>query len=477
MTKNDLVIIGCGPGGEKAAAQAAWFGKKVVVIDRDTVGGACVHTGTLPSKGLRESALALANLARLGLRGVDVSLAQDIRVDELLARKESVCAAEVTRILQNLQRHDVDLLHGRAELLDTHTVRVIAEDGVVRDLGAEVILIATGTSPHRPADIEFDQELIWDSDEVVDMASIPRSLMVYGAGVIGCEYASMFATLGVEVLLLEPRDRILPFVDDAVTERLLQAFTSRGVKIHTNAKYTRIEVQGDEVLTVLADGTELRTERVLYAAGRTGNTRDLGLERVGLTADKRGLLQVDAHYRTAVPNIYAVGDVIGFPALASTTMDQGRVAVCHAFGFTYKQGLGSHLPYGIYTIPECGMIGSTEQELKAAGTPYEIGLADYAQNARAMLVGATEGLLKIVFHPDTRVLQGVHIVGERASELVHIGMTVLQMGGTIDVFIDAVYNYPTLSELFKYAAYDGLGRIARRQGKVSGLVVAEGSMA
>lgn len=476
MTKYDLVIIGCGPGGEKAAAQAAWFGKKVAVIDRATVGGACVHTGTLPSKGLRESALAMANLARLGLRGIDVSLAQDIRVDELLARKEAVCAAEVARILQNLRRHGVDLLHGAAELLDARTVRVTTAEGVT-DLGAEVVLIATGTKPHRPADIEFDQELIWDSDEVVDMASIPRSLLVYGAGVIGCEYASMFATLGVRVLLLEPRDRILPFVDDAVTERLLQAFTSRGVQIHTNAKYTRIAVQGDEVVTTLADGTELRTDRVLYAAGRTGNTQGLGLDRVGLQADKRGLLQVDAQYRTAVPNVYAVGDVIGFPALASTTMDQGRVAVCHAFGFTYKQGLGSHLPYGIYTIPECAMIGATEQELKAAGTPYEIGLAEYDQNARALLVGATEGLLKLVFHPETRVLLGVHIVGERASELVHIGMTVLQVGGTIDVFIDAVYNYPTLSELFKYAAYDGLGRIARRQGKVSGPVAAMGSMA
>ncbi len=463
MTAYDLVIIGCGPAGEKAAAQAAWFGKRVAIIDRATVGGACVHTGTLPSKGLRESALAMANLARLGLRGVRFSLAEDVRVDELLARKEAVCAAEVTRILHNLQRHGIDLLHGQAELQDAHTVRVTAEDGKVLDLHAEIIMIATGTSPHRPADIAFDQELIWDSDEVVDMASIPRSLMVYGAGVIGCEYASIFAALGVQVTLLEPRDKILPFVDDAITQRLLHAFTARGVEIRTNAKYTKISMENDTGVRMdLADGSHLVAERLLYAAGRTGNTQGLGLERIGLQPDKRGLLPVDAHYRTSVPNVYAVGDIIGFPALASTGMDQGRVAVCQAFGFTYKLGLGRHLPYGIYTIPECGMVGATEQELQAAGTPYEIGLAEYLGNARAMLVGATEGLLKIVFHPESRLLLGVHIVGERASELVHTGMTVMQMGGTIDVFIDAVYNYPTLSELFKYAAYDGLGRLARR---------------
>lgn len=457
----DLVIIGCGPAGEKAAAQAAYFGKAVAIIDRETVGGACVHTGTLPSKGLRESALALANLRNLGLRGVTCTLAEDVRVDELLARKEQVCAAEVDRILRNLGRHKVDLYRGHAGFVDPHTVEVSSLGEPIR-LHGDIVVIATGTSPHRPTDIEFDQELIWDSDEVVQMAAIPKTLAVYGAGVIGCEYATMFGALGVAVTLLEPRDKILPFIDRDISAALLQSFAEMGIRIITNARYTSCRVEGDGVVMELDGGTQVRTERVLYAAGRSGNVQGLGLEHVGIVVNKRGLLTVNDHFQTSVPHVYAVGDIIGFPALASTGMDQGRVAVCHAFSFSYKQGLGRHLPYGVYTIPECGMVGATEQELEAAGTPYETGRAMYAENARAQLVGAKEGLLKLVFDPTTRKVLGVHVVGERASELVHTGMTVMQLGGTIDTFIDAVYNYPTLSELFKYAAYHGLARLARR---------------
>lgn len=462
MTAYDLLILGCGAAGEKAAAQAAYFGKRVAVVERDQIGGACVHTGTLPSKGLRESAIALRNLARLGLRGVDTHLAADVRVDELLARKDQVVAAETRRMTENLRRHGVDLYRGQGSFVGPHTVRVQPDGGDAVDLEAEVILIATGTSPHRPADIAFDQTRVWDSDEVVSMDAIPHTLIVYGAGVIGCEYATMFATLGVAVTLVEPRDKILPFVDHDITAELLRAFDTMGIRVVAGSRYTGCAVDDHGVTLSLANGGSVGAERLLFAAGRTGNTKGLGLETIGLAANSRGLLDVDAQYRTAVPHVLAVGDVIGFPALASTSMDQGRVAVCHAFGFTYKQSLGQHLPYGIYTIPECAMVGATEQELVASGTPHEVGRADYTGNARAQLVGADGGLLKLVFDPATRAILGVHVVGERASELVHIGMTAMQLNGTIDTFIDAVYNYPTLSELFKYAAYDGLQRLARR---------------
>ncbi len=457
----DLVVIGCGPAGEKAAAQAAYFGKRVAVIDRATPGGACVHTGTLPSKGLRESALAMVRLKNLGLKGISCSLAEDVRVDELLAHKDQVCAAEVQRILRNLQRHNCPLFTGNAELVEPDLVRVHRPGQDPLDLQTDMILVATGTSPHRPTDLPFEHQNVWDSDEVVHMDSIPQSLLVYGAGVIGCEYATMFAALGVQVALLEPRGAVLPFVDRDVGKELLAAFRDLGIAIHTQFKYDRAEV-GDAGVTLWAGDTALFAQRLLYAAGRNGNVEGLGLDRVGVKVSNRGLIQVDDNFWTGVGRIYAAGDVIGFPALASTSMDQGRVAVCHAFGFDYKKQVGRWLPYGIYTIPECSLVGATEQELEAAGTPYEIGRAAYTDNARAQLVGVDRGLVKLVFDPATKRLLGIHIVGERASELVHIGMTVLQHGGTLDTFIDAVYNYPTLSELFKYAAYDGLQRLARR---------------
>ncbi|MSQ83187.1 MAG: Si-specific NAD(P)(+) transhydrogenase [Myxococcales bacterium] len=458
----DLVVIGCGPAGEKAAAQAAYFGKRVAVIDRTTPGGACVHTGTLPSKSLRESALAMVRLKNLGLSGMTCTLAEDVRVDELMAHKDQVCAAEVSRILRNLERHNVELFAGSAQFLSPNLVRVHLNNGDDVDLPADMVLIATGTSPHRPADLPFEHENVWDSDEVVSMASVPRSLMVYGAGVIGCEYATMFAALGVQVHLLEPRDAVLPFVDRDIIRELLAAFADLGITIHTNFKYSDAQVT-DAGVTLTCGDKVLHAQRLLYAAGRNGNLAGLDLDKIGVKVTNRGLISVDEHFHTGIARIYAAGDIIGFPALASTSMDQGRVAVCHAFEFNYKQQVGRWLPYGIYTIPECSLVGATEQELEQAGTPFEIGRAAYGGNARAQLVGADRGLVKIVFDPTSKKLLGVHIVGERASELVHIGMAVLQHGGTIDTFIEAVYNYPTLSELFKYAAYDGLQRLGRRR--------------
>ncbi len=465
----DLIVIGCGPAGEKAAAQAAFFGKRTVVIDRGPLGGACVHTGTLPSKALRESALHYAGLRGLNAPGLEVRIRADVHVHDLMAHRLSVAEAEVRRIRDNLDRHGIRLVRGAARLRDANTVEVALVDGGTETLRGSHVIVATGTRPRRPAGLPFESDEVWDSDQILDMRSIPESMLVYGAGVIGCEYAAMFAALGVQVTLVEPRDAILPYVDQEIVDTLLAAFRDLGMTIVTGAPYTAVRGEaGVGVELTLEGGAVVEAERLLFSAGRTPNSDELGLEQLGVRLNRRGHIEVDDCYRTAVRNIYAVGDVVGFPALASTGMEQGRVAACHAFGFTYKESLAVLLPYGIYTIPECAMVGATEQELRAAGTDYEVGRARYADNARGQLSAAPVGLLKLVFDPATRKLLGVHAVGERASELVHVGMTVMQFGGGIGAFIDAVYNFPTLGEMYKYAAYDGLGRLAKRGRDTSG---------
>ena len=462
----DLIILGCGPAGEKAAAQAAFFGKRVAVLDPGPIGGACVHTGTLPSKSLREAALVLSGARALELSAVQVAVDRRARLTDLLAHKAAVTAAEQARMERNLARHGVDLLLGRGRIDGpNHVVLAPRDGGPERRLRGEVLLVATGTHPFRPAELPFDHARIWDSDEVVEMELLPETLLVYGAGVIGSEYASIFAALGVRVTLVEPRDRVLGFLDDMVTDELLAAFAAAGIDVVREHRLGPVQADDAGVDVVLHGPGGERRERfdqLLYAAGRSGNTAGLGLETVGLAANKRGLLDVDARYHTGTAQIYAVGDVIGFPALASTSMEQGRVAVCHAFGFPYKQEVASLLPYGIYTIPEVSMVGETCAGLRAQGRDFEVGIARYADNARAHLQGDAAGLLQLVFCPETRRLLGVHIVGHNASELVHVGMMAIQLGARIDAFIDAVFNFPTLGELYKYAAYDGLGRLARR---------------
>jgi NAD(P) transhydrogenase len=460
----DLVVIGSGPAGEKGAAQVAYFGKRVAMVERlPEVGGACVHTGTLPSKCLRESAIYLSGLKARSIKGVTYEVKRDVRVDDLMAHKEYVCSTEVDRIHRNLDRHRIDLYKGHAEFLDPHTIAVKQPDGATLRLTAPIALIATGTRPHRPADIPFDREAVWDSDEILELDKVPRSMIVVGAGVIGCEYAAMFASLGVKVTLIEPRERMLPFVDDEITDALVVSFRASGMDLRFNASLAKTEVLGNEVRATLKDGTVLEAERLLYAAGRSGNTDRLGLDRIGVKVDKRGLIAVNENYMTACPGVYAVGDVIGFPALASTSMDQGRVAMCHAFDLKYKTALARLLPYGIYTIPEVSMVGETEQDCQKRGEDYETGRAYYRDNARGRIIGDQQGFAKIVFRATDKKLLGVHIVGERAADLVHVGLTVMQFGGSIDAFIDAVYNYPTLGECYKYAAYDGLGRLAGRK--------------
>lgn len=459
----DLVVIGSGPAGEKGAAQAAYFHKKVALIESGPLGGVCVHTGTLPSKSLRESALYLSGLRTRAIQGLLDPGRGRVRVADLMAHKDRVCAQEAQRVRSNLDRHGVELIKGTGSLAGPNAVLVREASGGERVLSTRFVLLATGSRPLRPPELPFDGRSVLDSTEILALETLPTSMLVIGAGVIGCEYASIFAALGVRVTLVEPRDKLLPFVDSEVARNLAEGFAELGMDLRLDVRVRDVRLEGaDRVQVRLSDGGILHTEKLLFAAGRQGNVEDLGLASARLQANKRGNIPVDHNYRTACPSIYAAGDLIGFPALASTSMDQARVAVSHAFGFKYKMEVAHLQPYGIYTVPELSMVGETEDELAGKGEPYEVGRAFFRDNARGRINGSAVGMLKIVFEPEEKQLLGVHIVGEQAAELVHIGMATMQHRGTIDAFIDAVYNYPTLSEAYKYAAYDGLGRLQRR---------------
>ena len=457
----DLVVIGIGPAGEKAAAQAAYFGKRVAAIERaPEPGGAGTHTGTLPSKTLRETAMYLSGYRTREMYGVAMELETTATLPMLMSRKAAIVASESQRIRDNLDRHGVKYMHGTARFIDPHTVLVESSLGARRVTG-EVILIATGSRPARPEGIDFDDPRIHDSDEILELESIPQSMTILGAGVIGCEYACMFAALGVQVTLVDSRRALLSFLDGEVVEQLAASMQRLGVQLRLGLRWAAVASGPDAVGVEFDDGSRVEGDQLLYAAGREGNTRDLGLEAVGLLPDKRGYITVDEHYRTSVAGIFAAGDAIGFPALAATSMEQGRVAVCRAFGFEYKRSVGDLLPYGIYTIPEVSALGETEESCQSEGIAYATGRAHYAQNARGKIAGDTEGLLKLVVERGTRKLIGVHVIGERATELVHIGQAVVHFGGTVDAFIDMVFNYPSLAEAYKYAAYDCLGQLAR----------------
>ena len=457
----DLIVIGSGPAGEKGAAQAAWFGKRVAIVERAPVpGGACVNTGTIPSKTLRESALQLSGLRQRDFGGaIHVNVRDDITIADFMRRKDIVVEREWERIHENLTRHRVDRFAGTARFLSAHEVQV-GED-VLR---GEVILIATGSLPVRPSNVPFDDSSVLDSDTILQIEQIPRSLAVVGAGVIGCEYTSIFAALGVDVHLIDGRTTLLPFIDREIAEVLLDEMHSRlGVTLHLGCDVDTIEKAGGAVRLALKDGSEILCDKVLYAAGRMSSTAELDLEAAGVEMGYRGLVLVNDHFQTNVPNIYAAGDVIGFPALASTSMEQARVAMVHAFDLKYKTRVAPILPYAIYTIPEVATVGMSEQQCREAGIAYETGRSHYRHNARGQILGDTKGLIKLTFEIRGLRLLGVHIVGENAAELLHIGMMVMQFDGTINAFIDSVFNFPTLSEAYKYAAYDGLGNVARRR--------------
>ncbi len=458
----DLIVIGSGPAGEKGAAQAAYFGKRVALIERaEHLGGAGINTGTVPSKTLRETALYFSGLRQRGLYGIDYSLKEGLTVADFMRRKDVVVENEWHLIQRNLDRHHIELIWGEASLADANTVRVKLRDGSEVDLHSEVILIATGSSPHRPQGIPFEHLAIYDSDSILDMHWIPRQMAVVGGGVIGSEYASLFTAFGVEVTLIDGRDRLLPFVDGEISERLRAHLEQIGLRFLFNRRVDSLQTGDRDVTLLLDDGTSLRVDTVLYAAGRQSNIEGLGLETVGVTTGKRGLIQVDEHYRTSVSNIYAAGDVIGFPALAATSMEQARVAMAHAFDLGYKERVSPVLPLAVYTVPELSQVGLTEEECREKEIPYLVGRAYFERNARGQIIGDLSGTLKLIFASEDKKLLGVHIIGEMASELIHLGAQAIRDGKGIETFIDSVYNYPSLSDSYKYAAYDGLGQWLR----------------
>jgi NAD(P) transhydrogenase len=460
----DLIVIGSGPAGEKGAAQAAYFGKSVALIEREpVVGGACVNTGTIPSKTLRESALHLSGFRQRGFREGSIDLTVNcITVADFMYRKERVVAHEWKRIEDNLRRHKVDRYGGTARFVSP--TRVAISNAIGEEvIDGSVILIATGSSPHRPDHVPFDEDVICDSDTILGIDRIPEKLAVVGAGIIGVEYASIFAALGVEVHLIDGRTSLLPNIDREIVRILLGEFQNRlGITMHLGQDVASIERCDRQASLTLADGECMVVDNVLYAAGRSSNVEGLNLDGAGVATAARGLITVNENYQTSVPNIYAAGDVIGFPALASTSMEQARVAMVHAFNLKYKTHVAPILPYAIYTIPEVATVGLNEDDCRKKGTPFAVGRAFYRDNARGEIMGDLKGLIKLVFDPESLNLLGVHIVGESASEMLHIGMMVMQFGGTINAFIDCVFNFPTLSEAYKYAAYDGLGARMRR---------------
>lgn len=454
----DLIVIGSGPAGEKGAAQAAYFGKKVALIEREPIlGGAAANTGTLPSKTLRETSLFLSGFRNRKLYGVDFSIKGHLTVRNFLARERAVSEQERERIVRNLERHGITRFEGTASFVDPHTVLVRSSGAGDREIEGDVILIATGSAPRRPPGIPFEDPRVYDSDEILQLESIPRSMLVVGGGVIGCEYACVFAVLGVQVTLVEKRERLLGFLDAELAEALRVQMEANGVQIRLNDMVAQLDV--NEVIRArMESGYEMEPEAVLVSAGRVGSTQGLHLEKAGVEVDARGQIKVDHRYLTSVPHIYAAGDVIGFPALASTSMEQARVAMADAFDLKYKKQIASILPYGIYTIPECSMAGETEESLREKGIPYVVGRASYADNPRGRIIGDQEGFLKLLFRLDDMRLLGVHVIGEQATELIHIGLTALLLDEGADLFIQSCYNYPTLGDLYKYATYHALGQ-------------------
>jgi NAD(P) transhydrogenase len=464
VERYDLVVIGSGPAGEKGAAQAAYFGKRVALVEQALhVGGAGVNTGTVPSKTLRETVLYFSGLQQRGLYGVDDKLKTDLTVRDFMYREQEVVKSLREVVRENIERHRIDRIQGAAHFEDAHTIAVAPTDGdFVRRIQGDVVLIATGSVPSRPADIPFDDPRVYDSDEILHMRHLPRTLAVVGAGVIGCEYATIFAALGIRVILVDGRDRLLSFLDAEMSERLRMQMEFLGVQVRLRDGVGRVTPQPGVVALELRSGETLDVDAVLFAAGRFGNTTGLGLETVGIPVNDRGLIAVNAHYQTVVPHVYAAGDVIGFPALAATSMEQARVAMCHAFDLKYKTRVAPIFPLAVYTIPEVAMVGETEESCREKGIDACVGRAAYRTNARGQIIGDLAGQLKLVFRYPDKTLLGVHVLGESASELVHVGLMVLLHGGTIDAFINAVFNYPTLGDAYKYAAYDGLGNLARR---------------
>ena len=454
----DLVVIGSGPAGQKGAICAAKLGRKVAVIDRqDRIGGVSLHTGTIPSKTLREAVLYLSGFRQRTFYGKDYRLKEQISVADLSQRVRPVLSHEVEVVRAQLKRNGVETLHGAATFVDPHTLEIASSAGTRRVHG-ERILIACGTRPAHNAEIPFDGKRVFNSDQLKEVEAIPRHLIVVGAGVIGLEYASMLTALGGQVTVIDARPVMLDFVDQELVDALTYHMRRHGVTFRLGEKVVSVTLLGERVIAVLESGKTVQADALLYAVGRQANTDGLNLEAAGIQADARGRIAVNEFYQTAVPHLYAAGDVVGFPSLASTSMEQGRLASNHMFATPFKLS-ADLLPYGIYTIPEISMVGKNEQELTRARIPYEVGLARYEELAKAQMIGDQIGILKILFDPTSLKLLGVHAIGENAAEIIHIGQAVLSLGATIEYFRDTVFNYPTLAEAYKVAALDGLNKL------------------
>ena len=460
MLTFDLIVIGSGPAGQRAAIQGAKTGKRVVLIEkRDVIGGACINTGTIPSKTMREAVLHLSGFYYQNIYGINYRVKEKISMSDLSFRVQHVIKTEVDVTRAQLARNGVEMLNGIATFADANHVRVTNSQGQV-DLEAANIILAVGTRPSASPNVPLNGKTIVNSDQIMQMPDIPKTLIVVGGGVIGVEYTCMFATLGVRVILVEKRPRLLEFADSEIVEALSYHLRDHRVTMRLNEEVDSVEEGTGCVVANLQSKKKISGDALLYAVGRQGNIDELNLEAAGIKADARGRIQVDAEYRTSQPHVYAVGDVIGFPSLASVSMEQGRIAAAHAFGLTLHSN-PAYYPYGIYTIPEISFIGKTEEQLTEADVPYEVGVAYYREIARGQIRGDTTGRLKLIFHRETKELLGVHIIGEGASELLHIGQAVLILKGTVDYFVDTVFNYPTLAECYKAAAFNGLNKLAR----------------
>ncbi len=461
MQTYDLIVIGSGPAGQRAAIQGAKSGKRVAVIERrEVVGGACINTGTIPSKTIREAVLHLSGYLYQNVYGINYRVKERITMADLAFRVQHVIKTEIDVTQAQLSRNNIDLLTGIACFVDPHTITVENVRGKV-DYHGEIIIIATGTKPATSPRIHINDKNIINSDMILQMPEIPKTLIVVGGGVIGVEYTCIFATLGVRVILIEKRPRLLEFADSEMVEALSYHLRDHRVTMRLGEEVSTVEEAGEgNVVAYLESKKRISGDALLYAVGRQGNVDEMNLAAAGVEADSRGRIPVDAEYRTKQPHIFAVGDVIGFPSLASVSMEQGRIAAAAAFGKTIHSNPDLY-PYGIYTIPEISFIGKTEEQLTDEDVPYEVGVAFYREIARGQIRGDTTGRLKLIFHRETKQILGVHIIGEGASELLHIGQAVMILGGTVEYFVDTVFNYPTLAECYKAAAFNGLNKLSK----------------
>jgi NAD(P) transhydrogenase len=456
----DLIVIGSGPAGQRAAIQAAKAGKKVALIEkREVLGGVCINTGTIPSKTMREAVLHLSGFQYQAIYGINYRVKEKITMADLSFRIQHVIKTEVDVTQAQLSRNNIEMLSGTAGFRDSTHVLVENSRGKT-ELEAPFVIIGTGTKPAATANVPINGRNIINSDQVLSMTDIPRTLIVVGGGVIGVEYTCMFATLGVRVILIEKRPRLLEFADSEMVEALSYHLRDSRVTMRLNEEVESVQEVAGGVVANMQSKKKISGDALLYAVGRQGNVDELNLAAAGIEADSRGRIKVDDDFRTSQPNIFAVGDVIGFPSLASVSMEQGRVAAGRAFGVPLVSK-PLYYPYGIYTIPEISFIGKTEEQLTDEDVPYEVGVAYYREIARGQIRGDTTGRLKLIFHRETRLILGVHIIGEGASELLHIGQAVMILGGTVDYFIDTVFNYPTLAECYKAAAFNGLNKLSR----------------